>query len=415
MSVANEPISYDDHGQIPFEIPFREIEPRDISIYLQLDTRVGKKTCRMACHHCFYINQEETRARFMSLEEGKRVREDLERIGYKVFPMISDSFAGTGEFLRLFGNTHMRDFRQEIDCVPTKTMELGQMWTSGAPLLDDDWRDMLCLGIENGFGSVTITFHGLLDEDLRLLPRELYPIAGVFPGEECERVIDRIHAFNADLAAGRIPRLAGLPEEALRPLEINMGVTIGRHNHTREALLRYVRYFNEKRVAVVRFNCFHDHGWRHPGLVLTPEEVAQVFRDIQWLHTHVPMGFQLGLDEDFGTSGIEVMGFPAHTGWCRAGRQLFAIVPDPPRTVVENPAVRTEWIGSIAGCVDAFKPLVGKLVRETRKRTGEVSYRLDFFHPVIDELNRKRLNGTYKDGCFAPEMLRELRDQAPDA
>jgi hypothetical protein len=405
----NEPISYDDHGDIPLEVPFRDLRPQDISIYLQLNTKVGRSTCRQTCAHCFFINQPEARNRSIDLSEGRRIMRDLSALGYAVFPMISDSFANGGEFIRLFGNSHNREYRQGLDREPTKTMFKGELWTSGAPLLDDDWRDMLCLALENNFGSVTITFHGAVGEGLTLLPHEGYPIKGVFAGAECVRVIDRIASFNADVRAGAVGRLRHLPPELRQPLQVNVGVTIGRHNHGRQSLLRYVRFFNRLPVSVVRFNCFHDHGWLHPHLPLGPPEIAQFYRDLKWVHANVPLNFQLGVDEDFGTSGIEVMGFPQHTGWCRAGRQLFAIVPDGPDVIAEDGARLLEKAGSVAGCVDAFKPIVGRLVRATDKATRRSAYYIDFFHAVIEELTRKRLSGVYSDGCFAHEMLEEER------
>jgi hypothetical protein len=329
--------------------------------------------------------------------------EDLSRLGYKVFPMISDSFAGGGEFLTLFGNSHNREYRQELERQHTKTMARGELWTSGAPLLEANGAELLKLAVENGFGSVTITFHGLLNERLELSSHENYPIKGVFPGVKCVEVIGRISDFNYLFT--RETEDAGLQ----RPLEINIGVTIGAHNCASNMLRRYVEFFNRLPVSVLRFNCFHDHGWKHPQLVLSPEQVSEVYRTLKDIHEHTPLGFQLGIDEDFGTSGIEVMGFPSHTGWCRAGRQLFAIVPEPPSLWEETPKCRVEAAGTIAACVDAFKPIVGKLIRTTDKASHKSFYDLIFFRKIIEELNRKRLDGTYSDGCFAGELLEEMR------
>ncbi|GLY99623.1 hypothetical protein [Actinoplanes sp. NBRC 103695] len=394
MTVRNEPIAYDDHGDIPFHVPFRELSPPDVSIYLQLNTKVGRSTCRQACTHCFFINQPQVRGRSMDLTEGRAVMDDLAALGYRVFPMISDSFANGGEFLRSFGDTHNRDLRQGPSRDHTKTMERGELWTSGAPLLDPDWPDLLRLAVEQGFGSVTITFHGLFDENLELLPPDAYPIGRVFPGRDCRTVIDRIAAFNT----GPVARAAW-------PLQINIGVTIGSHNHTRDDLLRYVRYFAGLPIDVLRFNCFHDHGGQHPHLTLSPAEVAAFYRDLRDIHDTVALPFQLGVDEDFGTSGIEVMGFPAHTGWCRAGRQLFAAVPEPPEELHTTAARRVERIGTVAACVDAFQPVVGDLRRTTDLAGGAVTHDIDFFHDVIDDLNHRRVTGAYSDGCYAPEML----------
>ncbi|OEZ59126.1 radical SAM protein [Duganella sp. HH105] len=388
----NQPIAYDDHGDIPLDVPFHSLRPGDISLYLQLDTTVGRKTCRQACTHCFYINQPAAANRSIDLVEGRRIMDCLAAQGYRVFPMISDSFGRDGMFLRLFGDTHNRDFHQEQNRRPTKTMQRGDMWTSGAPLLDAQWKEYLWTGVENGFGNVTITFHGILDSDLQLLPAEDYPIKGVFAGRDCERVIARIHAFNSEA-------------QPAAPLDINIGVTIGKHNHTREHLLRYTAYFARLGISVLRFNAFHDHGGRLPQLPLTTAERAQWYRDLKWVHENVPLDFQLGVDEDFGSSGIEAMGLPTHVGWCRAGQQLFAIVPDPPQTIASGDFGSIEHIGSIAACVDAFQPVVGKLLRATPADGGQPTYKLEFYYEVIEDLQRKRLDGTYRDGCFAPEML----------
>lgn len=409
----NEPISFDDHGDIPFTVPFRSIDPTDISIYLQLNTRVGKSTCRQACAHCFFINQPQASNRSVDLTQGRAIADDLALLGYKIFPMISDSFANGGEFIRLFGKSHNRDYRESADRRPTKTMVRGELWTSGAPLLDDNFEELLCLAVEHGFGSITITFHGIVSDELDLLSVRDYPIARVFPGQYCEIVIRQIDRFNHRMNAGCIDRLQCLPLEERKPLQINLGVTIGAHNRTREHLLNYVRYFNRRPVSVVRFNCFHDHGGRHAALSLSPDQVAKVYADLKWIHTNVALRFQLGVDEDFGTSGIEVMGFPRHTGWCRAGRQLFAVVPDPPVLIADSFEERLEAVGSIAACVDAFKPIVGRLVRVTTKADGRARHHLDFFGTIIDELNRKRIDGTYSDGCFAPEMLAASRTNHP--
>jgi hypothetical protein len=395
--VANEPIVYDDHGDIPFDVSFEEIRPSDISIYLELDTRVGPSTCRQACSHCFFINQPEAKGRVIDLAEGHRVMEGLIARGYKVFPMISDSLANGGEFLRLFGNSHNREYRQGMDRQRAKTLRRGELWTSGAPLLDDNWEHLLSLGIQHGFGCITLTFHGLLDAELNLQPMDVYPIRHVFPGRDCVRVVERIHRFN------RTQR---------QPFQISLGVTIGAHNCTEEHLLRYVRYFNQLNLTMVRFNSFHDHGWHHPSLPLDDDQTAGVYRILKRIHTHTELNFQMAVDEDFGSSGIEVMEFPAHTGMCRAGRQLFAVVPDGPTTVNESADVHIERIGTVAACVDAFKPICGHLVRTTDKARKSVSYDLDFSLAVIDELNRKRRDGTYRDGCFAKELLVELRPRA---
>ena len=144
----------------------------------------------------FFNNQQEARARSISLPEGRRIKEDLERAGFKVFPMVADSFANGGEFLTVFGNSHMREFRHSRSRIRTKTMERGQAWTSGATLASGDYEHLLVKAVDNGFGRIAITFHGILGPDLDIRPHVKYPIKGTFSGEKCVEIIRRINEFN---------------------------------------------------------------------------------------------------------------------------------------------------------------------------------------------------------------------------
>ncbi|WP_424212906.1 radical SAM protein [Streptomyces sp. BI20] len=397
MSVQNEPISYDFHGDEPFSTPFKDIRPEDIHIYLDLDTKVGKNTCGQKCNHCWFVNYEKVYDKSFAMAEGPLILSGLQAHGYHVYPRYVDSFAYDGEFMRIYGPANNREFRQESDHKPTETMEKGDAWTSGRPLLADNWRELLDLAAENGYGTVSITYHGRIAEDLTVVDHKTYPIKGVFSGADTEKVLRRIEEWNA----GRDP------EDAFR---VNIGVTVGRHNHGREHLERYAHYFNRLGVATVRFNNFTDHGNRHPDLRLSREEIEQAYRDFKDIHDTVPLSFQLGVSEDFGTFGIKAMGFPGHVGWCRAGRQLFAAIPAVEEVLSDGPEGRREKIGDVVGCVNTFEPHLGTLVRTvTPGPDGEVTaYDVEFDHDEIEAFTAKRLAGTYKDGCFATELSEEL-------
>jgi hypothetical protein len=292
--------------------------------------------------------------------------------------------------MNLYGPANNREFRQELDHTPTATMEKGDAWTSGRPLLADNWRELLDRAVENGYGTISITYHGVIDENLEVTDHKTYPIKGVFSGADTEEVLRRIAEYNKGVA----------PEDAFR---VNIGVTIGRHNHGRTSLERYAHYFNKLGVATVRFNNFTDHGNRHPELRLSRQEVEQAYRDFKWLHETIPLGFQLGVSEDFGTFGIKAMGFPGHVGWCRAGRQLFAAIPAPEEVLSEGPR---EKIGDVVGCVNTFEPHLGILTRTVT--SGGTTYDVEFDHEEIEAFTAKRMSGTYKDGCFATELSEEL-------
>lgn len=45
----------------------------------------------------------------------------------------------------------------------------------------------------------------------------------------------------------------------------------------------------------------------------------------------------------------------------------------------------------------------------TDKSTGARTHDVEFTSAAIAELQRKRMDGTYRDGCFAPELLHEIR------
>jgi hypothetical protein len=394
MSPLNQPIAYDFHGDIPFSTPFRKIDPENIHIYLDLDTKIGKQTCGQACTHCWFVNYEKVHNKQFNIDEGVVIKKSLEQIGYKVFARYVDSFAYNGDFMRLYGPVHNREFRQENGHVPTKTMHKGDAWTSGAPLLKDNYLEILDLAAESGYGTISMTFHGLFDENINFKPESEYPIKGVFHGQSLETVVQRIKHYN-------------LNREAKDQLRVNIGITIGKHNHERESLIRYVHYFNHLGVDTVRFNNFTDHGGRHSDLPLLKEEVEALYKNIKWIHENLEMKFQLALSEDFGTFGIEVMGFPQHVGNCQAGRQLFTVIPSDEKLLKETKNEKVEKIGDIVGCVNIFEPYLGALLRITDFKNNDINYSLEFDYKAIDDFTELRLNGHFKNGCFA----KELKDQ----
>jgi hypothetical protein len=347
------------------------------------------------------VNYEKVYDKSFPLEEGPLIKAGLEAEGYHVYPRYVDSFAYDGRFMRLYGPANNREFRQEADHKPTETMEKGDAWTSGRPLLADNYVELLGLARDCGYGTISITYHGLIDENLEVTDHRNYPIQGVFSGANTETVVRRIAEYNRQHSG--TPE-GGEPADAFR---VNIGVTIGRHNQGRESLVRYAHYFNKLGVDTVRFNNFADHGGRHPDLPMSYEEIEQVYRDLKWLHDNVEMNFQLAVSEDFGTFGIKAMGFPSHVGWCRAGRQLFAAIPADTAILAESGGERREKIGDIVGCVNTFEPHLGILVRTISAADRNATYSLEFDHQAINDFTAKRMSGGYKDGCFARELSEE--------
>lgn len=396
---ANSPVSYDFHGDIPMSVPFSQLAPSDIHIYLDVDTYVGTKTCGQACKHCWFVNYPKVINRAFGTEDGVGLFKSLRQQGYNVFPRYTDSFAYGGELMKKYGLAAARTYFEGDEKAPTETMKKGEAWTSGRPLLNDDAQQLLDVAREAGYGTITMTYHGILNEDLTSRDRTEYPIKGVLAGADFEKVVGVIKDYN----------VRHLGEDGFDGFRIGAGITVGTHNNARESLNRYLRYFDSMGVCTVRFNKFFDHGYKHPHLVLSEEQTRQVYRDLNWLHQNVPFSFQLGVSEDFGTMGIKEMGFPAHVGWCRAGRQLFAVVPTAFEVGAEaRDGHRYERIGDIVGCVNVFEPTVGAVYRKTSLADGSVDYESAFFVEEIDKLLNARLTGELKDGCFARELMDKI-------
>lgn len=396
---SNKPISYDYHGSIPIDVPFQNIKPSDIALYFNLDTRVGKMTCQQSCSHCFFISEKEARNKSIDLKQALEITQCLRKKGYSVFPRTADSFTNNGEFLKIFSSSNVRNYCFGDERTATEEMEKGEIWTSGAPLLKDNWKALLKIGQDNNFGTISMTFHGILNDDLQIKPKSSYPFKNVFYGTELEEVISRIKKFNQENSQS-------LDHDF--NYKLAFGVTIGKHNNTKRSLINYINYFNNIGANKVRFNCFHDYSRNNRNLELSSEEIKQFYKDIKWIYSNINMKYELGISEDFGNIGIEVMDFPNYVGMCRAGRQLFAIVPEKPEFIEEKNNFIVEKIGTLAGCVDAFKPIMGQLICLTDKTNGNKNYEIEFFHDVINEISQKRINGHYKNGCFGPALHKEL-------
>lgn len=394
--ISNSPISFDFHGDSPLTKPFQEFTESDISFYIDLDTIIGKDTCGQACEHCWFVSNEKVKNKSFDVLEGKLITDGLTDIGYNVYPRYTDTFAYNGDFMKLYGPANNREFRQDLDKKETDTMLYGDAWTSGKPLLADNYVELLDIAYESGYRTVSITYHGIIDENLEVIVDKKYPIKGVFSGKNSEKVFERIFKYN---------------EEKDRNFRINIGITIGTHNNTKESLLRYALYFNKMGVDTVRFNNFTDHGGKHGYLELSIPETEQVYKDIKWLNENIELKFQIGVSEDFGTFGIEVMGFPKEVGLCQAGHQFFTIIPAEEALIDSTDEIMNEKIGDIVGCVNIFEPYFGSLVRTTDKINNTVSYGVDVNAESINEFNEKRTTGVYLNGCYAKELKHELANE----
>lgn len=393
----NSPIIYDFHGDIPLSIPFAEIQPHDIDIYFNINTYIGSKTCEQTCKHCWYVSQEQVARKSFDRNEAVIIYKTLCSDGYNVFPRYIDGFAYDGEYMQKYERANTRTYYSGDKTMPTKTMQDGEIWSSGTPLLKGDAEKLLNIARETGFRTITITFHGLIDENIFPMDQECYPIKGGLDSINFEKVIAIIKDYNERY----------INAYDFSGFRIGVGITIGKHNNSKEILRRYFQYFNKFNISALRFNRFFNFGNVYPQLIISEEEVKQFYLDIKNLHESISLNYQLGISGDFGSTGIEVMGFPSHTSWCRAGRQLFAIFPTYTNNIIftEND-FKYERIGDLVACANIFSPITGALYRKTSIFNQAVTYELKFFIDVVDKLFSDRINGVLKNGCYARDIMK---------
>ena len=107
---------------------------------------------------------------------------------------------------------------------------------------------------------------------------------------------------------------------------ITLTFTISRMNMSRENITRYFDYCEELGVDVCRFNRFSDMQGKYPDYILSKEEVIDTYRNLKEIYDAYPGRVQLSVSEDFGSWGVDIMGFPKQVGHCVAGERLFGVI-----------------------------------------------------------------------------------------
>ncbi|QDF28868.1 radical SAM protein [Halarcobacter anaerophilus] len=384
----NQPLSYDYHGDLPLNTSFSEINPHEIDIYLDLDTTVGADTCGQNCQHCWFVNYDVVNNKTFTKDFGLEIYKSLKKQNYNVYPRYTDSFSYHGQFMKIFGKSRNRSFKENENLENTKTMEKGEAWTSGRPLLSDNYESLLDIASEYNYGTIAITFHGVLDKNLNI--QKKYPIKGVFYGSDAIRVINRIKYYN---------------KKNTSKFRIAIGITIGKHNNSKDSLMRYIEFFNKIGIDSLRFNNFYDHGNNYPNLVLEKKEIERIYDDFSHIHKNIDLKFQLGISQDFGTHNVEVMNYPPNIEHCKAGLQLFAIIPNEEIIETKNGDI----IGTVVGCVNTFEPKLGYLYR--CEENNKYNYKIDFDKLAINKLQEKRVNKTFVNGCFSKELEQAISNK----
>jgi hypothetical protein len=397
--MKNKEIVYDVYEKIPFDIPFNQILASEIDIYLPIDNSVGLKKYKKSAQHCQFDHYPKMQKKNFTEEEGIEIYKALSEQGFTLFPRYIDTLAEKGKFMRLYRSDGQLKNHGKAQEKVTNTIVDNEAWTSGIPLLADDYEDVLTLARECGYRVITLPFHGLLSHNLRLNDR--YPFKDVFSAIEFEQVVGKIRRYNEKYKGNG--NFCGF--------SMNASVAIGRHNCSRQSLQRYMQYFNKMGVKMVRFNPYYADAYHEQELELSRQEKKQVFKDIKWLHTNVELRFQLGISGDFGTKEGSASGLSAYVNGCRAGRQLFGIIPITTDTVISNKKISYKKIGNVVGCANTFEPVLGALIRCLHLNTQKVSYKIIFFQNEIEKLEKNRMNGQILNGCLAGELQQMQTDK----
>ena len=276
---TKKPILFDDHT-----------DESKIELMYFVDSRVGKRTCKARCEFCF-LKRPHLEDHAQDIDEAQHIIGQLRAQGYSVMPIVSDTFAENGRYLRsgLFkgGEWYMGK----------------AAWSSGRPLLQDNWEELLDLCIDNGIDTIVMTSHGTEDKER--------PFKGLTQPSIVREAVGRVHSYS---------RATGFR------FRITLTFTLSRKNCQPDQISRYLDYCEELGVDVARFNRFADIQGKYPEWILSREDVEATYRNLKEQYEAHPGQVQLSVSEDFGSWGVEIMGFPAQVGHCTAGERFYGVV-----------------------------------------------------------------------------------------
>lgn len=275
-----KPILFDDHTDLTMP-----------EIQYFVDARIGNKTCQARCEFCFF-DKPHIQDHVETPEQAMQRIALLRAQGYKVVPIVADTFAEDGRYLRagLFRNND--------------AWYMGNAaWSSGRPLLQDNHEELLSLCVDSGIQTIIMTSHGTEEKER--------PFKGLTQPGIVREAVRRIRLF-----------------EAKRDwkFKITLTFTIGQFNRSREQIQKYLDYCDALGVDVCRFNRFMDAKHEYPSHILSRSEVEETYRLMKETYDAHPGPVQMSISEDFGFWGVEVMGFPAQVGHCVAGENLFGMI-----------------------------------------------------------------------------------------
>lgn len=331
----NQEIHYDYHSR------------NDVEFYYHIDTRTGYKTCQAFCEHCYFRSTEAAGFR-QNVGEAQTIMDNLRSIGFKVVPVVPDSFGDGGSYLKtdIFKNTNFI---------------MGNMaWTSGVPLVSGNYQDLLRLLVKSNIALVAMTSHGISDYES--------PFQGVTKPSVVKQAVALIKNFNKEFS---------------QSIQVSLIFTIGKWNCNYETVGKYFNYCEELGVNILRVNQFIDCSstYSHSHHMLSKEGVIEAYKILKALNNQHQENLRLSVSEDFGKWGVEIMGFPKDVGDCPSGKNLFGIVY--PKIYV---------------C-----PVKLIIVAGTINKAGEVIWD----HTVLSQVEEAKKSEHYS-GCFGVSYARSL-------
>lgn len=313
----------------------------------------GKTSCLAACQHCFVPRN----AFSLSPDEAKSRITFLEANGYSIVPMIPDTFADSGNYLRSGILKSNRLYDQDI------VRDIGIAWTSGKPLLQENWFNLLRLASLNELNIISLTCNIMNDEEPS--------IHGSLSASDLSVCVERIFEYNVKV-------------NSKDKLRLCLTHTISNHNRHSRALFSFYERASELGAHFVRLNRLIDFSDDNNlgSLVMSNEETQVFFETLVNLEVPKTIAIPTLVSSDLGVSGAEQMGIHNARG-CPGGIGLFAVLDN-----------------CVYPCVEYLKEPVGiinwSLIEDSSTDKDDF---INWDRNQLDRLRAKSQSSVY-DGCI---------------
>jgi len=350
------------------------IKPEDTEISFYVGDSPGTKTCKAACEHCFIpfspesgklAPDRENLSLDQVIEIEKRQISDLKSFGYRVVPIIPDTFAHNGAYLS--SGILKRNTLYNQDGFENR----GVAWTSGLPLLKGDSKELLDLALENELSLIAITNNGTFDHEIGL--------KGIVPPSLVKKVVEMIQLYN---------------KCNNNRFEISLTFTVGTYNLSYESIMRYISHAESLGVDYVRFNRFIDFTKEHRfhDRMFSTEHSKSFLEIMNRINIEGVGNIDVLISTDFGNESEEVLGLDTKINRCGGGSHGFGVLK-----------------GLIYPCVEMLQYQIGELVLTSIESLDPIiasrfpnnqreAYNLNFYDQKIRRLATIKSDNRHK-GC----------------